>query len=247
VIRRDYSADVTPGALPRAATLACWLNACIAGQVSPDDFSEQVRGDDPHHLVAGLPGSEPVPLLEAVGRLRQLGGVGASLALPAPGDPVGLAGPARFNAAALDQGSAVIVTGASLGLVPTIDARTVVWVAQPAQTPVALDPGEASGILRRTLLEVTQRLVALDVAGWQPEIPDLLINLRHRGSLPLPPGYDARRVEMIERGVLCLDIVGLARASDGGAVSAYEMDRRTSALSDLDRSARRALVAGCGR
>jgi hypothetical protein len=42
--------------------------------------------------------------------------------------------------------------------------------------------------------------------------------------------------------VLCLDIVELARADEGGAVSAHEMDRRRAALDDLDRAARRALV-----
>ena len=73
---------------------------------------------------------------------------------------------------------------------------------------------------------MTRRLVDLDVASWQPDIPDLLMNLRHRAPLPLPPGYDARRVETVERAVLCLDIVELARSEDGGAVSAYEMEHR---------------------
>ena len=83
------------------------------------------------------------------------------------------------------------------------------------------------------------------MAAWQPEIPDLLLNIRHRRPLPLPPGYAARRVETVERAVLCLDIVELARAGEGGAVSSYEMDQRRSALADLDRAARRALVGAC--
>ena len=80
------------------------------------------------------------------------------------------------------------------------------------------------------------------MASWQPDIPDLLMNLRHRRPLPLPPGYDARRVETVERAVLCLEIVELARAGEGGAVSSYEMEQRRGALGDLDRAARRALV-----
>ena len=76
------------------------------------------------------------------------------------------------------------------------------------------------------LAEVTRRLVDLEVASWQPDIPDLLLNLRHRAPLPLPPGYDARRAETMERAVLCLDILELARAGEGGAVSAYEMEQR---------------------
>jgi hypothetical protein len=83
------------------------------------------------------------------------------------------------------------------------------------------------------------------VAAWQPEIPDLLMNLRNRPPLPLPPGYDARRIETVERAVLCLEIVQLARAGDGGAVSSYEMDQRRAALGELDRAARRALVGAC--
>ena len=89
-----------------------------------------------------------------------------------------------------------------------------------------VDERETAIELRTTLAEVTRRLVDLDVASWQPEIPDLLMNLRHRPPLPLPPGYDARRVETVERAVLCLEIVELARAGEGGAVSAYEMDQR---------------------
>jgi hypothetical protein len=71
------------------------------------------------------------------------------------------------------------------------------------------------------------------------------MNLRHRPPLPLPPGYDVRRAETAERAVLCLDILELARAGEGGAVSAYEMERRRAALGDLDRAARRALVGAC--
>ncbi len=154
-----------------------------------------------------------------------------SLALPAPGDPVGLGGPPELNLAALDAGQAVVV--GDVGLVPVEDARTIVWCAQPAERVPWVDERETAIELRTALTEVTMRLVDLDVASWQPEIPDLLMNLRKRPRLPLPPGYDARRVETVERAVLCLDIVELARAGDGGAVSSYEMDQRRAALGDL--------------
>ena len=42
----------------------------------------------------------------ALGELRRLGASGCSLALPAPGDPLGLAGPPAFNAEALEAGEA---------------------------------------------------------------------------------------------------------------------------------------------
>ncbi len=156
---------------------------------------------------------------------------------------MGLGGPASFNVAATDAGEAVVA--GHVGLVPEVDARTVVWRAHPAEPVPWVDERETAAELKVALSDVTRRLVDLDVAAWQPDIPDLLLDLRHRAPLPLPPGYDARRVETTERAVLCLDIVELARVGDGGAVSAYEMDRRRRALDDLDRAARRALVGAC--
>lgn len=232
-----------PG-LPRSALLACWLEACLRGLVSPDQVADAVRGEDPRHLLVPGDGTA-VPLVAAPGRLAGLGAASARLALPGPGDPVGLAGPSAFNAAALDAGEAVVLPGTGHGLVPRLDARTVVWDVLPAETAPLLDPGEEGATLRRTLLAVTDRLVALDVASWRPEIPDLLLNLRHRDDLPLPPGVPVPRVETVERAVLCLEIVALARTDEGGAVSSYEMEARRTTLADLDRAARRALVAAC--
>jgi hypothetical protein len=225
--------------LPVSAVLATWLDAVRAGLAGPDDLSDAVRGDDPQHLVTGLPERDVLELHELPAALR--GPI--SLALPAPGDLVGLGGPASFNVAATDAGEAVVA--GHVGLVPEVDARTVVWRAHPADRVPWVDERETAAELKVALADVTRRLVDLDVAAWQPDIPDLLLDLRHRAPLPLPPGYDARRVETTERAVLCLDIVELARAGDGGAVSAYEMDRRRVALDDLDRAARRALVGAC--
>lgn len=227
------------GSLPVAAVLAAWLDAFRAGNVGPDDVAHAVRGDDPRHLVSGLGDSGTLELDQLPSALD--GPV--SLALPAPGDLLGLGGPSELNLAALEAGQAVVV--GHVGLVPLEDARTVVWTAFPADPVPWVDERETAMELRTTLAEVTRRLVDLDVASWQPDIPDLLMNLRQRPRLPLPPGYDARRVETIERAVLCLDIVALARTSEGGALSSYEVDQRRTALSELDRAARRALVGAC--
>jgi hypothetical protein len=230
-------ADVS-GDLPVSAVLTAWLEACRLGHVGPDQVADAVRGDDPRHLVVGL-ADRPLELHELPARLSSP----ASLALPVPGDPVGLGGPAAFTLAAVDAGEAVVAGG--VGLVPEEDARTVLWRAHEAAPAPWTDERETAATLRITLLEVTRRLVDLDVASWQPEIPDLLMNLHHRRPLPLPPGYDARRVETAERAVLCLQVVALAREGEGGAVSAYEVQRRRDALADLDRAARRALVGAC--
>jgi hypothetical protein len=52
-------------------------------------------------------------------------------------------------------------------------------------------------------------------------------------------------VELAARGLQAWAIVDLALEDDGGALSAYEIERRRSALRPLERSARRALVAAC--
>jgi hypothetical protein len=226
----------SPG-LPASALLCTWLEAVRTGTAGPDDLEETVRGEDPRHLVAGLPGA--VELRELPKALR----AAPRLALPVAGDPLGLGGPQELNLAALESGEAVVV--GDVGLVPELDARTVLWQAYDAAPVPYVDERETAIELRTALSEVTGRLVDLDVASWQPEIPDLLMNLRRRLPLPLPPGLSPRQVETIERAVLCLEIVRLAAEGEGGAVSTYEMGQRHQALTDLDRAARRALVGAC--
>lgn len=237
-------------ALPLSATLALWLDAVRAGHTGPDELADAVRGEDPRHLVVGARGEngeagasgDVADVLELVALPVTLTGP-LSLALPAPGDPVGLGGPASTNRAALEAGEAVLC--GPVALVPEDDARTVVWRALPAGRAPYVDERETARDLRLALAEVTTRLVALDVASWGPEVPDLLMNLRHRAPLPLPPGVDDRRRETLERAVLCLEIVHLASGDDGGSVTALEADARRAALADLDRAARHALVGAC--
>ncbi|MFL6174436.1 MAG: hypothetical protein ACJ716_16215 [Marmoricola sp.] len=234
--------------LPRSALLTLWVGACLRGSVGPDDAALAIRGEDPQHLVVGWPRHpEPLELTHLPAAISSLRGPALRLALPAAGDPVGLAGPPAFNAEALDAEEAVVVAalGSAYGLVPEEDARTVLWHCQPVEVPPLLDPGEASRTLRQVLLTATAELVRLDVASWQPEIPDLMLNLAGRHGLPLPPGTPNAAVEALERAVLCTDIVALARAEHGGAVSSHEMAARARCLTDLDAAARRAIVALC--
>ncbi|RNL79395.1 hypothetical protein [Nocardioides marmorisolisilvae] len=235
-------------ALPRSAFLTLWTGACLRGSVGPDDAAVAVRGEDPQHLVVDWPGRpEPFELAHLPAAISTLREPSLRLALPAAGDPLGLAGPPAFNAQALDAGEAVIVVGlgAAYGLVPTEDARTVLWHCSPVEVPHLLDPGEASRTLRQVLLTATAELVRLDVASWQPEIPDLMLNLAQRPGLPLPPGTPNSAIETLERAALCAEIVELARADEGGALSSHEMAARAGCLTDLDAAARRAIVALC--
>lgn len=222
-----------------------WLNAALRGDVAPDDFAAAVRAADPQHLVVGWPEDPAFSLDRLPAAARRAGVTGARTALPVPGDPVGLGGPADFNKRALDAGEAVVLAGTGLGLAPESDARTVLWRTGPAEDPALLDGAEEGRILRQVLSSTTTELVRLDVARWRPEIPDLLMNVRHRPDLPLPPGTPARSVENLERAVLCLDIVELALVDEGGSTSAYEMAERRRCLTDLDRAARRVVVAVC--
>jgi len=231
--------------LPRSALLAVWLNAVLRGSVGPDDFAAAVRGDDPQHLVVEWPEASPLALDQLPAAFVRSSGVRAAVALPVAGDLLGLRGPGPFNTSALDAGEAVVLDGTGLGLVPGLDARTVLWQVGPAEPAPPLDRAEEGRQLRKALVTTTAELARLEVAAWQPEIPDLLMNVRHRPDLPLPPGVGPRAVEDLERAALCLDIVDLALRDDGGATSAYEMAERRRCLTELDRAARRVAVAVC--
>lgn len=234
--------------LPRSALLSLWISACLRGSVGPDDAADAIQGDDPQHLVLGWPGTtEPMGLALLPAAATALRAPSIRLALPVPGDPTGLAGPTGFNTDAVEAGEAVLLVGrgAAYGLVPEVDARTVLWTTSAVEVPRLLDPGEAARTLRQVLLLASTELSRLDVASWQPEIPDLMLNLAHRPGLPLPPSTSPAAIETLERAVLCLDIVELARAGDGGAISGYEIAARASCLTDLEVAARRAIVAVC--
>ncbi|MDP3894242.1 MAG: hypothetical protein Q8Q44_23625, partial [Nocardioides sp.] len=150
--------------LPDSARLAWWLTAWLRAESSPDDVLEAVRGADTAHHVTGLPATDDaVPLVLALGPLRDLGARSAGLALPVEGDPVGLGGPPTFNHEALDAGEAVVLDGAGLGLVPVRAGRGVVWRCLTAQRRQLTDTGEADRGLRAALVETSGRLADLDV------------------------------------------------------------------------------------
>lgn len=237
----------TSTALPRSAALALWFTGWVEGRVSLDDARDAVVGEDTAHHVAGLP-DEPdaVPLIVALGRLRGMGAHGAGLALPVPGDPLGLAGPVPFNTEALDAEEAVVLAGVDAGLVPHVAGAGVTWVVHRASALRQMpDPSEADRGLRQALLDAANALAALDVARWRPEVADELLSLRAPSDLVLPPGVEGRAVRLASLAARCRRIVALALEDDGGAVSAAEAEGRRSALAPLDHAARRGLVAAC--
>jgi len=233
--------------LPDAAALALWFSAWTRGTVSLDDARDAVVGYDAEHHVVGLPGeAAEVPLIVALGRLRATGATGAGIALPVPGDPLGVAGPAAFNTDALEVGEAVVLEAGDLGLVPHRTGAGVVWTCSPAASRRQLpDPVEAGTGLRRAVLCAADTLAALDVARWRPEVADAILDLRRPADLYLPPAMAPRSVELASLALRCRAIVELALCDDGGAVSGSEIDRRREALAPLDHAARRGLVAAC--
>lgn len=225
--------------------MALWFTAWCADETSLDQTRDAVVAADAAHDVAGLP-SGVSPLILALGELRSLGATAAGVALPVPGDPLGLAGPSGFNELALEQGEAVALTGVELGLVPHRAGAGVVWQCVPAATRRQVpDPSEADTLLRQALVRAADDLAALEVARWRPEVADELMALRRPHDLCLPAGTSARAGRMIGLATRCRTIVSLALADDGAAVSAREVARRREALLPLDHAARRALVAAC--
>lgn len=238
------SLGVPSSPLPVSARLAWWGTSWLRGLVSPDDLLDAVLDGDVAHTVGGL-GPTTTSLVEALAELRARGATELGAAFPVEGDLVGLGGPPALNVAAVEAGEAVVAAGAGLGLVPLPVGPTYQWQAQPGARRQLPDVGEADRELRRTLLEVADRLADLDVARWRPEVADALMDLRHRDGLAAPPGVPPRCVELAARGLQATSIADLALEDDGGAVTAYEMTARREALVPLARAARRALVAAC--
>ncbi|MDI5963064.1 hypothetical protein POF50_034545 [Streptomyces sp. SL13] len=247
---------------PRAGRMTAWGNALLGGFVSPDDAVDAIVGSDAAHRMAGLPGEDgEVGLTLGLGRLRALGVRGLRLALPVPGHPLGLSGPAPFNAAALAAGEAVLAVGGAVGLVPEVrragpagdEHVEVVWRCAPVrEAPPADVPslGEAERELAEALRDATQALSRLDVAGAGPAARAALEAYRARaeqGRQVLAPGYPPRAVRVLalaQRVAALTSIAGVpATGEHGAAVSATQIAARAEVLRPVERTARRAQVA----
>lgn len=217
---------------PVSATAAWWLTAWLRGDESTDSVID----------VVGPSGRDGGSVLDLLGLVRGTGRTGAGLALPVPGDPLGLGGPIEFNTAALEVGEAVVV--GDLALVPD-DHDPPGWLTLRSAPRPLPDLREASTGLRHRLLHAADGLGALDVAQWRPEVADLLIDLRDVPDLAAPAGIPDECLALAGRGVLARTVVALALDDDGGARTAHEITARRELLRPLDHAARRAIVAAC--
>lgn len=233
--------------VPAAARTACWLNAWLAGRESADEVIAGLTGPDPSVDFRGLDGPGPLSSALLLGRLRTLGVARVSAAVPVPGDPVGLGGPAAFNNLAVDRGGAVILHGAGLGMLPRSSGAVLTWTAQAAHPPEYVpDVASADRELREAFRSVTADLVALDVAAWNPEAADALMNLRAPVELDVAmPFAVPQAARTLITALRALAIVELAGRDDGAAVTAAEADARRRSLSPLSHAGRSAVVAAC--
>ncbi len=242
--------------LPRSARLATWGTAWLRREVSADDVVRRVQGDDEPHVVADLPGSAHAEALaEALTLLQDAGTRSLRVALPAPGDPSGLAGPPELTGDAVDAGEAVLAVGAPYALIPDIQAfgppgdqgHVVTWRCRDAAAPPYGESlPEAQQALANALLEAGDVLTDLDVAAWRPEVATLLSDLRTaQVGEPLPRSFPAQAQALAARSARLLAVVGFALDDDGGAVSAASARSRRDALAPLERAARHALSAAC--
>jgi hypothetical protein len=212
--------------LPVSARLAWHVTSWLRGHESTDELTSSFGLD-----------------LDQLAELRRSGSDGVGLALPRPGDLLGLGGPADLNAAAMDAGEAVI--GRGVGLVPRRQGSALWWErydAGPRQVP---DLGEADRALRAGTLTAADTLARLDVAHWQPRLADEFLDLARPDGLIGPAGIPAAAVSLAGRAGRAMRIAELGLADEGGATGATEMSARREVLMALERTARRALVAAC--
>jgi hypothetical protein len=230
--------------LPESARVACWLNAWLAARESADAVITGVAGRDGIAEFVGQDAQPHAPAL-FLGELRRHGVVRVTVALPVPGDPLGLGGPSIFNTEALDASEGLVLHGPDLGLVPARVGDLTRWTLLEAHRPTYLaSVSEADRTLKLAMAEAAERLAALDVAAWRPDVADILLNLRRPSTLDQPAPFASSQAARLAHDALRAGrIVALAGRDDGGALSVSEISQRAAALQPLDRASRAAVVA----
>lgn len=240
--------------------MAAWAGGALGGRTPIDRAIRAVERDDEPHAVEvrdGAPLSGCHDLATLLSALRRGGVTGLRLVLPAPGDVLGLPGPADVNAEALDAGECVLaVGGPALALVPRVEAfgsayetgHLVTWHVHSTNPPRVTDfasLAEAERQLREALTAAADALAGLDVARWRPDAAERIGGLRSgRGPTSLlPPDAPPRSARLLDLAWRVRGIIEVAREDDGGAVTGWEASRRSEALRGLDDVSRRALVA----
>ncbi|WP_163542232.1 hypothetical protein [Occultella kanbiaonis] len=246
--------------VPRSVLAALWVDALRdpGARTSVSDALAAIIGEDEPHTVDGG-GSLAELLLRA-------GGGQVVAALPSPGQPFALGGPA--GELAMEVGEALVVSGSQLGppsgatgsfvAVPIVTefgsalepGAMVTWqvFAGTAGPPAVDSLGEARAGLAEALNVAIEALSRMDVARWREEAAEEISMLASSVVPPaleirLPPDQDPRRTDLLARAARLTAIVELARTDDGAAVNAWQADQRSAALRHVAAAARRALTA----
>ncbi|MEV0594368.1 hypothetical protein [Nonomuraea cavernae] len=224
---------------PVSAILVAWGNAWLSGHAGLDEAADRVEKISGPTVVGEVPLRAHLADLRADG-LREL-----RLALPAPGDPLGLSGPPAFNSAAVDAGQAVIAVLADrcLGLVPSPDLRGSSYVGVRLTVhdsgPVRPDlpsVAEAEQLLSAAMRAATEALSSVD--GPAQGRPDRLAD--SDADATLAPGYPARAHRV---SALATRLAAVLRLAGERGLTSGQIAVRGTALRDLDHAVRQAIVA----
>lgn len=236
--------------LPASVRLSLWTTHAWATGTPVRDAIGRALPDLDH--VAGD--------LDRLTLWRELGEQALLVALPAPGDLVGVpAASAEAQGAAAVGGECVFVPGLGGMLVPTIstygagpegglDVGTRVdWTAYDAE-PVprhrveALEPSQLERHLREEIRSATE---AIDAVGGRPfgataarELADASMG----GRWGLPTGLPSRAARVIALAGTVATVVDVALAAGDGALTATEAGARHRLLLRLQRASDRALA-----
>lgn len=250
-----YSSAVdTDQDLPRSVLLALWLQ----GIGDTSDAVKSVVGDDEPHTVEGLPGFADGTNLDTLFTAWTTGPREVCALLPAPGDPAGV--PAVANLEATEARECVVVTtpDGSWAAVPKVQAfgshiepgHMVTWqvLEVPPWTTLVLGAvgsvADAERELRTSLMTATDALDQLDVARWRDDAADAIERIRSASTSSWPvPHLDGRRARVLDLASRLRAIVALGTVDDGGAVNVFQVDQRSTALREVDRTARHAMSA----
>lgn len=243
-----------PG-LPRSVVLALWLGA---EQPAPGVVVRCVQDDDEPHTVTDLPGTTGSASLKDLAALWSAGPREVIALLPAPGDPAGVPAAATTTATTAGECLAVSTPQGSWVAVPQVTdfgstlepGHLVEWQVLPVPSWTTAVAGALGSLaetereLRTSLITATDALDQLDVGRWRDDAADAIEKVRRASTdaWPVPP-LDGRRARVLQLASKLLAIVNLGAADDGGAVNLWQADQRSTALREVERTARHALAA----
>lgn len=225
-----------------AARFTSHLNALVARTVHPELAAAAVRGENVASHIAdpdGLTGLDPwraVNLVEALPALTAAEAEGWVLALPVPGRPGLLRGPATVNRAALDAGAAVVGLSSGWALVPYAVGPAVQWRVYRAERPASPpSPYEAERALSEAVLAAARALADTGSGATRAARPDAV--------LELPPGLTPRQVAAADRAARLLLAADVALAANRESLSSYEAMVRAEQVRAVRAAAADALTA----